>query len=131
MSDTKKTTQATEPIHVDPEELAVATTDAEENGNDTYVHTFKKPFSYEGQTYETLTFDFSGLTGADGIAAQEELERKGKVVMVPAMNPAYLCVIAARACTVPLAVNVIQAMPLRDFNKITGKVRAFLLASEL
>lgn len=131
MNDTKKITQIAEGVHVDPEELSVATAEAGADDGTSYTHTFKKPFTYEGKTYETLTFDFSGLTGADGIAAQEELERKGKVVMVPAMNPAYLCTIAARACTVPLAVNVIQAMPLKDFNRITGKARAFLLAAEL
>lgn len=131
MNDTKKIAQIAEGVPVDPDELSVATAEAEADSDTRYTHTFSKPFTYEGQTYETLTFDFSGLTGADGIAAQEELERKGKVVMVPAMNPSYLCMISARACTVPLAVNVIQAMPLRDFNRITGKARSFLLASEL
>lgn len=131
MNDTKKIAQIDEGVPVDPDELSVATAEAEADSDTRYTHTFKRPFTYEGQTYETLTFDFGRLTGNDGIAAQQELERKGTVVVVPATNPAYLSVIAARACTVPLAVNVLQAMPLRDFNRITGKARAFLLGSEL
>lgn len=134
MSDTKKTTKKSteaEAVPVDPKELAVAKAEAEAQNDDIYTHTFKKPFTYEGQTYETLTFDFSALTGEDAIAAQDEMDRVRKAALVPAANITYLSVIAARACIVPLAVNVLRATPLRDFNRITGRARAFLLGAEL
>lgn len=127
----KKATTEAEAVPVDPKELAVAKAEAEAQNDDIYTHTFKKPFTYEGKTYESLTFDFSNLTGEDAIAAQDELDRARKAAIVPAANIVYLSTIAARACTVPLAVNVLRAMPLRDFNRITGKARAFLLSAEL
>ena len=38
-----------------------------------YTHTFKEPFSWQGHTFEELTFDFASLTGGDSLAIEEEL----------------------------------------------------------
>ena len=35
-----------------------------------YTHTFDTPFTFEGRTYDTLTFDFSKLSGDDDIAIE-------------------------------------------------------------
>ena len=125
------------PGAIDPEEFSAAEREAEaaqrepENDIFTYVHNFVRPFSCEGKTYETLTFDFGKLTGRDGLAIQDELDAKGKAVLVKQMNDNYLLRVAARACTPPISADVISAMPLYEFNKIMGKARSFLLRSGL
>lgn len=43
-----------------------------------YTHTFDTPFTFEGRTYDTLTFDFSKLSGDDDIAIENELQALGK-----------------------------------------------------
>lgn len=47
-----------------------------------YTHTFDTPFTFEGRTYDTLTFDFSKLSGDDDIAIENELQALGKPVVV-------------------------------------------------
>lgn len=118
------------PAVIDPKELAAAKEQAKATSS-TYTHVFNNPFTYENETYKTLTFDFGRLTGNDAIAIQDELETLGKAVLLPVSSAPYLLRMAARACTVPIAVNVISAMPIFDFNKITGKARSFLLRSGL
>mgnify|MGYP000010656769 FL=1 len=64
-----------------------------------------------------------------------------KPVIVPTFSGQYLIRMAARACTTTLTtpdgksrrigVDVIQALPIGDYNRIRSKARTFLLASEL
>ena len=63
-----------------------------------YTHTFDTPFTFEGRTYETLTFDFSKLSGYDDIAIENELQALGKPVVVAEMSGEYQIRLAARAC---------------------------------
>lgn len=125
------------PATVDPEEFKAVEREADaaqKEAEDTvfsYTHNFVRPFSYEGKTYDTLTFDFGKLTGRDGLAIQDELDAKGKAVVVKQMNDNYLLRVAARACTPPISADVISAMPLYEFNKIMQKARTFLLRSGL
>ncbi len=120
---------------INPDDLAAAEAEAAkaeaENRLFDYTHNFKKPFTYEGKTYETLSFDFGKLTGFDGIAIQEELDALGKPAIIPTTNANYLIRVAARACDTLIGVDVLCAMPLFDFNKITGAARSFLLRSGL
>ena len=118
------------PEAIDPAEFSAAEAEAATSGL-TYTHVFQRPFTYEGKTYDTLTFDFGSLTGNDGIAIQDEMDALGKPVLVPAVSANYLLRVAVRACTTPIAANVIKAMPLFEFNKITGAARSFLLRSGL
>ncbi|MCM1439156.1 MAG: phage tail assembly protein [Roseburia sp.] len=136
MNDQDKTVIPT-PDTIDPAEFAAlekeaaASEAAVEDSLFTYEHHFSRPFTYEGKTYETLTFDFGKLTGKDALAIQDTLDAQGKAVVVKQMNDNYLLQVAARACTTPIAANVIAAMPLYEFNKITKKARSFLLHSGL
>lgn len=89
-----------------------------------YSHEFKKPFEYEGQKYKTITFNFERLTGADFIAVENEMTSNSEFAIDPTMSRSYLSKLASRACGV--ASDVIEAMPARDFKKITDAVRNFL-----
>ena len=124
-------------------EFAAAETAAKavEGNTSAYVHKLKKPFTFEGCTIEELSFDFDRLTGNDSLAIEDELQAMNKPVIVPTFSGQYLIRMAARACTTTLTtpdgkirrigVDVIQALPISDYNRIRSKARTFLLASEL
>ena len=128
---------------VNEAEFAAAETaaKAEEGNTSAYVHKLKKPFTFEGCTIEELSFDFDRLTGNDSLAIEDELQAMNKPVIVPTFSGQYLIRMAARACTTTLTtpdgkirrigVDVIQALPISDYNRIRSKARTFLLASEL
>ena len=116
---------------IDEEELEIAQEEAKEEGRDTFVHKFKKPFEYNGKKYEQFEFDFNSLTGGDSLAVEEEIQREGKgVVVVGAFNSEYLIRIAARACLEPISYDAFKYMSLYDYNKIRDRTRNFLLRSE-
>lgn len=56
MEDVKQTAVATE-------EKKTNVTESDTDGLN-YTHVFKKPFEFEGKTYDKLTFDFEGLLGS-------------------------------------------------------------------
>lgn len=115
---------------IDEKELEVANMEAE-NSPYLYVHKFAKPFSYEGKTYNTLTFDWAKLTGNDGMAIEDEMQAIGKPVVIPSLSGGYLIRMACRACTERIGYDVICAMGIQDYNKIRSAARSFLLKSEL
>ncbi|MDD3109041.1 MAG: hypothetical protein PHH32_00165 [Eubacteriales bacterium] len=114
---------------VDEEELELAQEDAKA-AQGTFTHTFKKPFSYNGTEYTSLTFDFEGLSGNDTLQIERELARKGRTVIVPEFNGDYLAHMASRACEETIGVDAFGMMSLRDFNAIRGAARRFLLNAE-
>ena len=119
---------------------AVALENAVKAEQDTriYTHIFKRPFSYQGTTHESLTFDWGALTGADHLAIETELLMRGKTLIAPEFTGEFLCGMAIRACIdrTPdgfrtLNQDTMKALPLRDFQTICKKARAFLLRAEL
>jgi len=114
---------------IDAEEVAVAQKNAEK-AEDLFVLKFKKPFVYEGTEYESLAFDFDKLTGADSLAVENELSRRGISVVVPAFSGEYLSRISARACTTPIGSDAFRFMKLGDYNRLRSAARNFLMRSE-
>ena len=90
-----------------------------------YNHRLSAPFEYEGKKYEELTFDFGALSGNDAIMIEEELEGINKYILAPETSKAY----QSRAAEVPA--DLIEALPLQDFNRITSAARNFLVGQEL
>ena len=118
---------------VDEKEFDAAEAAAATSG-DTYTHTFVKPFTFEGETFETLTFDWDKLTAADGLAIENELAAMGRAVITPEFSGEYLIRMAARACTTlradgqrRLGVDAYRAMSLADYSRIRSRARSFLL----
>lgn len=93
----------------------------------TYTHRFKEPFTWEGRTYEELTFDWGKLTGEDYMAVENEMLAHGKTLVTPEFTGDFLAGMAARACANGLNVQTLKKMPLRDFRAILGRARSFLL----
>lgn len=115
---------------INDQQVDAALQEASADGVSVFTHTFKKPFQWEGKSYDKLDFDFTRLTGRDSIAVQNELAAKGIIAAVPTLSGPYLSRIAARACLTPLGVDAFEAMSIVDFNRIQAKTRNFLLTSE-
>ena len=114
---------------IDAKEVEAAQ-QAAEKAEDLFVLKFKKPFSYEGVDYDSLSFDFDGLTGADSLAVENEMSKLGISVVVPAFSGEYLSRIAARACTTRIGSDALRQMKLTDYNKLRSATRNFLMRSE-
>ena len=98
-----------------------------------YTHEIKRPFTYEGRTYEHLTFDWESLSGKDSVAIERELLNRNIAVVHAGFTPEYLAAMAARACTYrnedgfrAVTTNMIYALPLGEFRKICIAARNFL-----
>jgi hypothetical protein len=98
------------------------------NGADVYVHTFKKPFEWEGVTYDKLTFDFGGLTAMDMEDIDDELAVDNRYAIMPEYSAAYVLRLAAKAAKVHI--SLIEHLPIFEGNIIRRKARAFFMRGE-
>ena len=129
MADTTKTTAAEE-VKIDEKELEAAKQEAEEREDIySYTHELKREFEYEGEKYKSIHFDWGKLTGNDGLEIENEMQALGTPVVIPSLSGGYLIRMAAKASGMP--VNVLLALPIREYNKIRSEARSFLLKSEL
>ena len=110
---------------VDPKAYTVSEDDFEE-GDSSYTYVFSKPFTYEGKTYEELTFDFDKLTGKDVLAITRELKQRNITMPSRAFDMDYQLRYAARSCSERIGTDVLLAMPVRDFDHIINATQRFL-----
>lgn len=115
---------------INKKELAAAEEEAAASTT-TYIHKFATPWTYEGKTYEQLTFEWGKLTGADSLAIENEIQALGKPLIAPEFSGDFLIRMAARACTDKIGADMLTAMPLVDYNRIRNRARSFLLMSGL
>ena len=92
-----------------------------------YVHKFKKPFEYEGKKYTTLNFYFENLTGRDMISIETEMQARNEYAIDPLLSRNFQSKMAARAGGI--ASDALEAMPIREFNKIASATRNFLIST--
>ena len=135
---TEETTEGMAETLAEAAEQIEADALAEEPDSERYTHYFKRPFTYEGRTVETLTFDWDTLRGRDSLAIERELRAKNITLVVPAYTGEYLVGMAASACVDRteegkrfVGTDMIQAMPLGDFQQITKQARYFLIRAGL
>jgi len=102
-----------------------------------YTHHFKKPFKWKEREFDSLTFDWTALTGRDHLAIESEILMKGRTLVSPAFTGAFLAGMAARACTERdkkgrrvINEQALQEMSMGDFQAITREARSFLLFTE-
>lgn len=102
-----------------------------------YTHTFKKPFQWKGRAFDSLTFDWTTLSGRDHLEIENEIMMKGRTLVSPAFTGDFLAGMAARACTERdekgrrvIDGQAIVELPMGDFQAITRKARNFLLHAE-
>ena len=94
-----------------------------------YTHILKRPLTFEGKTYEELTFDFGKLTGKDSVSIENEILRLGKPLVSSELSSEFLVRMAAKACTLPIGIDLLEALPLPEFNRIKNRARTFLMMS--
>lgn len=99
--------------------------DGKEGDTGVYTHVFKKPFEYEGQTYTELTFNFERLSGRDMVSIETEMQMANEYALAPEISRSFQGKMAAKAAGI--GSDVLEAMPLKDFNKITNAARSFLI----
>ena len=90
-----------------------------------YTHVFKKPFEYEGKTYSELTFNFERLTGKDMVSIETEMQMNNEYALAPEISRSFQAKMAAKAAGI--GSDVLEAMPIKDFNRITNAARGFLI----
>lgn len=95
--------------------------------SDTYIHKFKKPFKYEDKNYTTISFYFGKLTGGDMLKIESEMQANNEYALDPLLSRNFLSKMASKASGI--SSDVIESMPLQDFNKITNAARNFLINS--
>lgn len=106
------------------EKEKVSEEDISQNDNP-FIVVFKKPFVFEGKTYDSV--DLSGLEAmqaSDMIAVQKIMERKGGVGTLPEASLEYACVISARVSKLPI--EFFKSLPAYDAMKIKICVTNFL-----
>jgi hypothetical protein len=133
MSEIKKINESAAQTAEKAAEAAEPTADTAEDKSATagnvgvYTHTFKKPFEYEGKKYEKVTFDFERLTGRDMVAIEAEMQSNNEYAIAPEISRSFQSKMAAKAAGI--GSDVLEAMPLNDFNRITNACRSFLIDS--
>lgn len=135
---TEETTESMAETLAEAAEQIEADALEKEPDSERYTHYFKRPFTYQGRTVETLTFDWDTLSGRDSLAIERELRAKNITLVIPAYTGEYLVGMAARACVDRteegkrfVGTDMIQAMPLGDFQQITKQARYFLIRAGL
>ena len=86
---------------------------------------FKKPFEYEGKTYTELTFNFERLSGRDMVSIETEMQMNNEYCLAPEVSRSFQAKMAAKAAGI--GSDVLDAMPIKDFNRITNAARSFLI----
>ena len=91
-----------------------------------------KPFEFEvgGKKvrHTELEIPLEEMTGSDIIAVENKMLSDGQNSMLGDFSKQFQIRLAARAAKIP--VQVLERLPLRDFNKVVIKVQRFLLDSE-
>ena len=81
------------------------------------IHTFSRPFEFEGKKYEFLTFDFDKLSGKDLREIRRAFDNPARPIPVLAMDEEFLMLAAAKAAQVPY--ELIDALPMAEAISIT------------
>lgn len=123
----------TEMAIVDEKEFDAAVAEArkiEGKGLYSYTVQFKQPFSYEGRIYDSLTFDWNKLTGADFLAIETDMEMHRKALISAEFSNEFLMQMALRACQQEISKQAFCALPIATFNRICSRARSFLMIAQ-
>lgn len=90
-----------------------------------YTHTFARPFEYAGETYEKIVCNFERLTGRDMVSIETEMQMNNEYALAPEISRSFQAKMAAKAAGI--GSDVMEAMPIKDFNRITNAARNFLI----
>lgn len=92
-----------------------------------YVHKFAKPFNYADKTVTEMEFRFEDLTGRDMLGIEREMQDMQEYALAPEISSNFQCKLAAKAAGV--GSDMLESLPLKDFNRITNAARNFLIGT--
>ena len=90
----------------------------------------RRPFEWEGTTYEELHFNFYKPTGKDCLQINRELANKGINNFRAFNNDEYIVRFAALACEENIGTDMLLALPGNDYLRVRTAVCNFLLTWE-
>lgn len=96
--------------------------------NEAQPATYKlsRPFTFEGETYESFPFELDELTGEDLLSCERMMNAiTNEVVFSRALSMPYQLAVASKVAKVPP--EVLRKMPAKDFNHMMQKVQNFFL----
>lgn len=109
------------------EEIEAAKKQAKADTLEHFALHLSKPFTWEGVDYSEMEFDFGGMTGADFINIEAELQAQGYGIIAPEFSTMFLLTMAMRCCAQPIGTDAIEKLPFPVFCKLRSKARSFLL----
>lgn len=104
--------------------ITLSETKEKASEQDSNVYVLKKPFEYEDREYSEFKFEFEKLNGFDMIDTESELRDRGKFIITPETDTAFIIAIAAKAAKV--SDTVLSALPIADFLAIKRMTQRFL-----
>jgi hypothetical protein len=110
------------------EEIAAEGTEVEAEENELIVK-FKKPFTYEGETYTQI--DLTGIesmTGAQLCSAQRMYSKSKSVSLTPELDPNYAAIIGH--IVVKLPIEFFYALPAKELAKVKRAVSGFFFGDD-
>ncbi len=109
------------------EKAAVGEEKQETTSKGVYVHKLARPFTYENKTITELEFHFEDLTGRDMLKIEKEMQDMQEYALAPEISSNFQCKLAAKAANV--GSDMLESLPLKDFNRITNAARNFLIST--
>lgn len=92
------------------------------------IYTLRRAWSFEGEPVTKLELDFESLNGDDIIECERRyMQSDTASVLYKETSKEYQAYVAARAAKVP--VELIRALPAKDFTLVTLRAQRFLLGS--
>lgn len=89
-----------------------------------YPVKFIRPFEFEGETYDGITLDFTGLTGGDMERVMKDWQSEGNFSFVATLDPVFCRKLAELAAGKPQ--EFFQALPPSDYLRVNQQVISFL-----
>ena len=91
---------------------------------------FKQPREWEGQTYESLTFEWDKLTGEDFLTIEHDMNLRNRAVVSAEFSGEFLLQTAVKACREKPDDRFLCKLPIAVFNRIRNGARDFLNAAQ-
>ncbi len=91
-------------------------------------YTFRKPYEFEGKTYEKIEFDLDSLKGSDVAAIKKQLNAAGVYPPVCAVDCEFCAAVIARLIKQPP--EFMEQMDAKDYAKLTLEVTNFFGSSD-
>ena len=88
----------------------------------------KKAIKHKGQDIYSLDIPLEDLTGNDLIEVEEDIARSGTPFSVTDLSRVYCIAVAAKAAH--MAPEALRMMSARDFSRVVGEVRVFLMNTD-